>query len=391
MSSKRAAGLVGALAVIGLAISAYIARVHAQIAANQTAGCDFNDTFSCTPVLSSKYAYVFGIPVAWLALAAYVAFAVVALLLIFSLERARQRRRAAGLVFAASIGAAIYSVALAWVAVVVLHAVCLFCSGLYAVNAGMLVASALLLSTVRRESARTRSEANFSFVRWAGIGSLAGLVVVSVLVVWGAARPPVPPDPDFELWFMDRPVAKQRPSGGHSKGAEGSAVVIAEFSDFECGHCANVYRSLKSLWPRYRNDLRIEFHHYPLDSACNPAMTRAFHRNACLAAIASECASAQNQFWPYHDLLFENQQNLERDDLVRYADDVGLDREQFVQCLDGEEARAAVARDIAEGKQLEVTSTPTVFFNKRKVVGALEEDKFELAIRIERDLSTRRN
>jgi protein-disulfide isomerase len=391
MSSKRAAGLVGALAVIGLAISAYIARVHAQIAADQTPGCDINETLSCTSVLSSKYAYVFGIPVAWWALAAYVAFGVAALLLTFSLERAQQRRRVAGLVFAAAIGAAIYSVALACVAVVVLHAVCLFCSGLYAVNAGMLVASALLLSAVRRESARTRGEADFSFVRWVGIGSLVGLVAVSVVLAWGASRPPVQPDPDFELWYKERPIVKQLPSGGHSKGAEGSAVVISEFSDFECGHCANVYRTLKLLWPRYRNDLRIEFHHYPLDSACNPAMTREFHRNACLAAIASECASAQNRFWPYHDLLFENQQHLGRDDLIRYADDVGLDREQFAQCLDGEEARAAVARDIAQAERLEVKSTPTLFFNERTVVGALEEDKFELAIRIERDLSTRRN
>ncbi len=392
MSSKRVAGLVGALAVAGFAISAYIAQVHSQIAADQAPGCDINETVSCSIVLSSKYAYLFGtIPVAWVALGAYALFGVAAALLMFSLDRAGQRRRVAGLVFAGSIGAAIYSIALAWIAVMVLHAVCLLCTGLYVVNAAMLIAAAVLLNTIRRETTRGRSEDDFSLVRWVGGGAAIGLFAVVALIAWEATRQRVVNDPDFKVWYMARPLVAQLPSGGHAKGNPESSVVIAEFSDFECGHCARVYRTLKTVWPRYRTDLRIEFHHYPLDSACNPAVSSSFHRNACLAAFASECASAQEAFWPYHDILFDNQQDLSRDNLIRFADQVGLDRDAFLKCLDGDEARAAVARDVAEGKRLEIKSTPTLFLNHRTVVGALEEDKLELAIRIERELSTRRN
>ncbi len=391
MSSKRAAALVGALAAVGFAISAYIAQVHSQIAANQTPSCDINETVTCTGVLSSEYAYLLGIPVAWYALVAYALFAVAALAMVFALPRATQRRRVAGLTFAAAIASAIYSMALAWIAVMVLGSVCVLCAGLYAVNAGLLIAAAVLLSAVRRETSRGRGEEGFSLIRWAGFGSAIGLAAIVALVAWGMLRSPPPPDPDFAIWYKALPQVESPPRGGHAKGDPASTVVLAEFSDFECGHCAAAYRSLKSLWPRYRKDLRIQFHHYPLDSSCNPAMTSSFHRNACLAAFASECAASQDAFWPYHDLLFDNQRDLSRDNLIRFADEVGLDRDTFVKCLESDAARDAVARDIAEAARLQVQSTPTLFINKRTLVGAPNEQRLELAIRLERELSTRPN
>jgi len=391
MSSKRAAGLVGALSVAGFAISVYIAYVHSQIVADIAPSCDVNATFSCTTVLSSKYAYLFDvIPVAWAALLTYAGFFGISLGLVVALPRAQSRRRAAGALFAGAIGGAIYSVYLAGIALVVLRAVCLLCTGLYVVSAGMLIATALLLSSVRRETSRGRDEGT-GLVRWIGIGAGVGLAVVLGLVVWEAVGPEPAPDPDFVLWYEARPVVQVPPVNGHTKGSANAVVVISEFSDFECGHCAQMYRTFKSLLPRYREDVRVEFFHYPLDSACNPAVQSSFHRNACLAAVAAECASAQGKFWPYHDLLFDNQRDLGRDTLLRLADRVGLDRDAFSTCLASDDARAVVARDVAEGARLGVQSTPTLFFNHRMIRGALEADKLEQAIRIERDLSAHQN
>jgi len=391
MSSKRAAGLVGALSVAGFGISAYIAYVHSQIVADISPSCDVNATFSCTTVLSSKYAYLFGVvPVAWAALLTYAGFFGIAVALAVALPRAHSRRRAAGALFAGSIGGAIYSVYLAVIALVVLRAVCLLCTGLYVVSAGMLIASALLLSSVRRETSRGRGE-DSGLVRWVGIGAAARLAVILGLVVWEAVGPEPVADPDFVRWYEARPLAQVPPTDGHEKGGANAAVGIAEFSDCECGHCAQVYRTFKAVLPRYREDVRVEFFHYPPPSACNPAVQSSFHRNACLAAIASECASAQGKFWQYHDLLFDNQQDLGRDTLLRLADQVCLDRAAFSTCLESDAARAAVARDVAEGARLGVQSTPTLFFNRRTVRGALEADKLEQAIRIERDLSAHQN
>ena len=347
-----------------------------------------NETVSCSVVLASKYAYLPGkIPVAWLALLVYALYAAGGFLVASGSAGSKVRRQLAGLLFAASIVGALYSVYLAAIAVLVLAAVCLLCTGLYLVNAGLLVATALLLNAVRVETSRGR-EGDPGFVRWVGIGAAVGLTVVLGMIGWEAlAGNRVENDPDFERWYKSRPLVDHPPRDGYAKGAEGSSVVIAEFSDFECGHCAQVYRTLKSVLPRYHSDVRVEFHHYPLDSACNPAVQGSFHRNACLAAYASECASQQGQFWRYHDLLFDNQKNLSRDNLIRFADEVGLNRDAFLKCLDSDEARAAVQRDIAQATRLKIKSTPTLFFNRRTVVGALDADKVEQAIRLERALS----
>jgi len=161
-------------------------------------------------------------------------------------------------------------------------------------------------------------------------------------------------------------------------------VTLAEFSDFECGHCANAFRSLKQVLPRYQRDVQVRFHHFPLDSACNPAVKQPMHQYACLAAMAAECAGAQGRFWDYHDQLFEHQSHLDRDSLIAYAQQIGLDRAAFLACLDSDAPRQAVARDINEGLRLGIESTPTFFLNGRTITGAPRADALGYAIQLER-------
>jgi protein-disulfide isomerase len=159
---------------------------------------------------------------------------------------------------------------------------------------------------------------------------------------------------------------------------------LTEFSDFECGHCANAYRSLKQVLPRYQKDVQVRFHHFPLDAACNPAVKHSVHQYACLAAMAAECAAAQGRFWEYHDMLFEHQANLDRDSLLDYAARVGLERSAFVACLDSDAPRQAIARDVAEAMRLGIESTPTFFLNGRTITGAPRATALGYAIQLER-------
>jgi len=161
-------------------------------------------------------------------------------------------------------------------------------------------------------------------------------------------------------------------------------VTVIEFSDFECGHCANAYRSLKQVLPRFQKDVQLRFHHFPLDSACNPMVKHSLHKYACLAAQAAECAGAHGRFWEYHDLLFDNQSHLDRDSLIAYAQRVGIDRDTFLACLDSEAPRQAIARDVAEGVRLGIESTPTFFLNGRTITGAPRADALGYAIQLER-------
>lgn len=128
-------------------------------------------------------------------------------------------------------------------------------------------------------------------------------------------------------------------------------------------------------------DVRLVFRHFPLDTSCNPGVPRQIHPTACAAAIAAECAGAQGKFWEYHDYLFDHQ---DTSDFVGAARRLGLDAEQFRDCVGRDAAEAVVARDVTRGVDLGIESTPTTYLNGRTIKGALEPLFYQHAVVIER-------
>ncbi len=96
-----------------------------------------------------------------------------------------------------------------------------------------------------------------------------------------------------------------------------------------------------------------------------------FHKHARLAAEAALAAKAQGKFWEYADLLFKNQRALSREDLERYAQQLGLDMDRFRKDLDTHAHAAQIDRDLAEARKAGVRGTPTFVVNDQLVRGAL--------------------
>jgi len=110
----------------------------------------------------------------------------------------------------------------------------------------------------------------------------------------------------------------------------------------------------------YDGRVRVVFKDMPLP----------FHDLARPAHEAARCAAEAGKFWPYHDRLFREQPAFEREDLVRYAVELGLDGAGFVRCLDERRFAAAVEADVAQARALSITGTPTFLINGRPLVGA---------------------
>jgi len=92
------------------------------------------------------------------------------------------------------------------------------------------------------------------------------------------------------------------------------------------------------------------------------------------AAEASECANEQGRFWDYYDKLFEEQagENVgaySKENLKRFAAELGLDTEQFNQCLDSGKYREKVRQETLEGRRAGVRGTPTIFVNGKLIEG----------------------
>ena len=193
--------------------------------------------------------------------------------------------------------------------------------------------------------------------------------------------------PRFYTWYTHLPVhavAELTEGAAHAKGPAEARLSIVAFSDFQCPYCVRAFRDLRDLL-RDHPDVRLVFRHFPLDPSCNGHVTRSVHPNACLAAIAAECAAQQDRFWEYHDLLFENNDHLERDSLFGYARDLHLDITAFRTCLDDPATRARIGVDVEAGARAGVASTPTLFINGRAIEGALDRPYYDYALIIEQD------
>ncbi|MFT7580954.1 MAG: protein-disulfide isomerase [Myxococcota bacterium] len=140
-------------------------------------------------------------------------------------------------------------------------------------------------------------------------------------------------------------------------GPKDAKVTLVEFSDFECPYCAGAADALSQVKKAHGDKVRIVFRQFPLS----------FHSKAHLAAQASLEARAQGKFWPFHDLLFANQDKLDRASLEGFAETAGLDLGKFKAALDAGTHAAAVDADLKLGEKVGVSGTPSMFVNGQRV------------------------
>jgi protein-disulfide isomerase len=157
----------------------------------------------------------------------------------------------------------------------------------------------------------------------------------------------------------------------HVAGNKQSALVLVEYGDFECPYCGAAHPIIKEIQRTMGENLCFVFRHFPL---------RTIHPRSGPAAEASEAAAAINAFWPMHDLLFENQENLENEDLLRYGAEVGLDPDQLANDIAQGRFSARVQEDVISGMRHGVNGTPTFFINGVRHNGSFEYEELLSAL-----------
>jgi protein-disulfide isomerase len=160
---------------------------------------------------------------------------------------------------------------------------------------------------------------------------------------------------------------KLKAADGPAKGAATPAIEIVDFSDLECPHCKAAQPILEKLVGDFPQ-VQLRFQQFPLPPT--------FHPWAMKAAQYADCAAHidKDAFWKYVDTIFENQGSIALatadDKLKEYATTAGLDANKVATCAAERDTEARVQKSLDLGKELDVTATPTVFINGRRVLGA---------------------
>lgn len=157
---------------------------------------------------------------------------------------------------------------------------------------------------------------------------------------------------------------KDSPTLGNSK----AQITVVEFADFECPYSREEFPIFREMASKYGDRVRFIYRDFPLED---------IHKNARRAALAANCAGAQNKYWQMHDKIYLSADAMTDADLAHYGQEIGLDASAFAACLLLPSGNAKIDQDLADGAGLGVRGTPTFFINGQKIEGAIPRDVFD--------------
>lgn len=144
-----------------------------------------------------------------------------------------------------------------------------------------------------------------------------------------------------------------------TKGNPSAGVTLIEYGDFQCPACAAYHSMVNSITETYGPSISFAFRHFPLTQ---------IHRNAFLGSLAAEAAGKQGKFWEMHDKLYDEQGTWgearnARDLFRQYAEELGLNGDQFAADLDDSALSDKIKMEQKSGYAANVPGTPTFFLN----------------------------
>jgi len=149
-------------------------------------------------------------------------------------------------------------------------------------------------------------------------------------------------------------------SNDHIFGNPAVKFELVEYGDYECPYCGRAYPIIKDIQQKLGNEMKFVFRNFPLSK---------IHPHAFLAAVATEAAGLQNKFWEMHDIIFENQKTLDVENILLFAENIGLDPERFKNDIQQNSLMEKVDKDFESGIRSGVNRTPTFFINGIKYDG----------------------
>jgi protein-disulfide isomerase/uncharacterized membrane protein len=378
LNAFRVATLVVCLALV--ALSGELTRLHVAVHTDDTheSYCAVGEGLSCDAVSLSPWSVAMGLPLSVWGLLFYAAMTVFA-----AWGIARDDRAAAtpfGVLFVLSVVASAAGLLLLFISHFVIESVCLLCAAA-AVLAFVLLG--LCLIALRRAEVAPLVALRDDLGRLPPRPSLVSTAVfVLVASLTWAFYPSYWETPTGQA----QPIASE-PGVGSGRNEEGHPwigaaeprLTIVEYSDYQCPFCRRSYEQMRSLVTRHPDVVRIVHRHFPLDSACNDALDRPVHPQACRYAKMGICAARQGRFWAATHYLFTHAKGSPID-LPSLAEGAGLDAAKMERCLDDPATTRALQQDIEAGQAAGVRGTPSFVIDGQLYEGRVPPDVLDRAI-----------
>jgi len=382
-----------ALAISALLVAPHLFKQGAAIVDNPAmCGQDFQiDTYGCEGVFASRYAVLWGQPLALWGMAYFLGIVVWLL--------AAGRALAFNALFLlVCLAGAIGSVAMLVILLVVLPGMCRWCLAVNGLNFLLTIMVISCYVSSHRSPPRPGPAARTIIMSGVLAVCSGSAVMLTTEALMLTSRAGLYKQQYFKLWlntdYQRWLFVKQKrlaiPFGTSDQvlGPRKAKLRITVFKDFQCPACHRAWQQLKQLQEQYPRHIALVAKHYPLDKTCNDRVLRSRHPFSCAAARASQAAylvGGEQAFWKYYQLLEmeENYKQLDMAPYMKLAGDAGLDLAEFEQALADPRVEQVIAADVKLAGKLKITGTPAIFFNGKHVRGWNAKNLLDLLARKE--------
>lgn len=164
---------------------------------------------------------------------------------------------------------------------------------------------------------------------------------------------------------------------GHSLGSESTPVVVSVWGDYQCPDSRTFVlgpeRQLVETFVK-NGQAWLVWYDFPF-----------LGQESYWAAEAAEAAGDQGRYWDYHNLLYREQGGMNSgafapENLLRFAEAIGLDLDDFARDIQSGRPAERVAAQKRRGEEIGISSTPTVFVNDQQLPGIPTFDELSAAI-----------
>lgn len=369
--------LVFTLAAIGVYLFLYKHHINLKLGLGASSSiCNVSEKLNCDTAASSRYSELFGTPIALLG--AFTSGLLLIFLLLTRYELTENSERTERFTFYISSFILAVSLVMGGISFFILKSACPFCVAAYTLA---LVTWILLWIAFRPDLSRFGDDLRdvVTTEKWV-LGTAVSAPVLALIVngmvldSYGYERIRQETESSLAAW-QNSPAQNLDPQQGlqFQVGQGEAQVTLVEFADFLCGHCKAAYPALHAF-AKSHPDVKLVFKNFPLDGACNAAVTHQGDGKRCELSYAAYCAEkVGKKGWDTHHYIFDHQEELYTQPMPEVVAEIckqtGLDCEQLKSCMQSEDTHAAIKAMALEGEKAKIEGTPAIFMNGKSLPG----------------------
>jgi protein-disulfide isomerase/uncharacterized membrane protein len=378
LSSQHKFIILVILSLATIATHWYLSALHYNLKLGLSEGsslCNVSTTFNCDSVATSKYASLFGVPVAVLGLWTQLVYLILLLTAQFKLSEFFENIKR--LLFWLSSFIAIISVVMFSISTLKLGTYCLVCMLAYLFSWLQLLFTASYQDNSALPQFGKDIGVFFTQCRWpiVVLALTPGFALLSnnmVLDNFGMSKLNIIVEESVIGWQQAPTMSFDENKGLTIQRNQGPyRMVIVEFADFLCPHCRVAYPTLEAF-AQGHPDVKLIFKPFPLDGKCNKDLKQQGDGLRCQLAASVFCAEQMGQKgWAAHHWIFDRQESIHSKsfDWIRdqLSQELKIDSKELQKCVDSDPINELIAATSKEGFTAKIPGTPAIFVNGKNL------------------------